>query len=140
MSDPPSTSDPREAIIEAHTVRPYTVTGGRTHAIHHDLALETLVRAASEATLPMTAAMPPTGAPAGESSERRRIRELVRERLFSIAELSAHLNLPLGVIRVLVGDLVDEGLVSVHGSAQASRAAAVNFTVLESVLHGIDSL
>jgi len=123
-------------IAPTHTVRPYTVTGGRTRSVHHDLALETHVRA-----VPTSPAAAPAPVPPGaDTSERRRIRELVQDRLFSIAELSAHLHLPLGVIRVLVGDLVDEGLVSVHGGAESSRATAANLSVLGSVLYGIDSL
>jgi Protein of unknown function (DUF742) len=39
--------------------------------------------------------------------------------LLSIAEVSAHLHLPLGVIRVLVGDMADEHLVMVHRPTHA---------------------
>jgi 2-oxoglutarate dehydrogenase E2 component (dihydrolipoamide succinyltransferase) len=45
------------------------------------------------------------------TAERRRIHQLTSTQILSVAELSAHLSLPLGVVRVLVGDLADEALV-----------------------------
>jgi hypothetical protein len=148
---------PDEDELDARTVRPYTVTGGRTRAGRHELALETLVRSRPGGRRPSSAS-PPVGsssassssaasaaAPAAprvsaDSSEHRRILELVADRLLSVAELSAHLHVPLGVTRVLVGDLVDEGLVAVHGGTEDSLASAANLEVLESVLDGISSL
>ena len=58
----------------------------------------------------------------------------------SVAELSAHLSLPLGVVRVLVGDLADEGLVVVHTGSPTAAPPAANLKVLESVLDGISAL
>jgi hypothetical protein len=117
------------------TVRPYTVTGGRTRPVRGDLPVEALVRATG--TPELTA--PP---------ERRRILALAAESVVSVAELSAHLLLPLGVVRVLVGDLAADGLVSVIGadlSAYGSTGVpsappATNIKVLESVLNGISAL
>ena len=80
---------------------------------------------------------PTTGRP---TSERRRILELSTASILSVAELSAHLSLPLGVVRVLVGDLADEGLVVVHTGSSSAAPAASNLKVLESVLNGISSL
>jgi len=58
-----------------------------------------------------------------------------------VAEISAHLALPLGVVRVLVGDLADSGLVVVHaGASPSERTPAANLKVLESVLDGISAL
>jgi Protein of unknown function (DUF742) len=48
----------------------------------------------------------------------RAIGALCRD-ILSIAEVSAHLHLPLGVVRVLVGDMADEHLVMVHRPAHA---------------------
>ncbi len=58
----------------------------------------------------------------------------------SIAELSAHLNLPVGVVRVLVADLAEEGLVGVAGSESPQHNPAATLRVLESVLNGISAL
>jgi hypothetical protein len=117
-----------EFVEESRTVRPYTLTRGRTRPGREDLRLEALVRGV---------------APAGpnETTERRRILELTGAGILSVAELSAHLSLPLGVVRVLVGDLADDGLVVVHsGTPQSQTPAASQLKVLESVLDGISSL
>jgi len=110
------------------TVRPYTLTGGRTRPTSVDLPFEALVEAVAEPDVSMT-------------PERRRILDLARAEYVSLAELSAHLHLPLGVVRVVVGDLVDAGQVRVHGTRTATSAEpASTISVLESVLHGIFSL
>ena len=118
-------------VEEARTVRPYMVTRGRTRTVKHDLALETLVRLVAGAS---------ASGSIGHSPERTKIIEMVTDRILSVAELSAYLRLPLGVTKVLIGDLVDDGTVAVHGGADASLASAANLKVLESVLNGISSL
>jgi uncharacterized protein YbjT (DUF2867 family) len=117
-----------ESVEEARVVRPYALTRGRTRPGRADLPLEALVRWVDGAT-------DPTG-----TAERRRIHELTGGQILSVAELSAHLSLPLGVVRVLVGDLADEGLVVVHTGSPAAAAPATNLKVLESVLNGISAL
>lgn len=113
---------------EAPTVRPYTVTGGRTRAGEDLLPIEALVRSASSGLR--------------LSGEKRRILELTDTQYLSIAELSAHLSLPVGVIRVLVADLSDEKLATVHGrmAGGSEFAATLPLSVLESVLNGISAL
>jgi hypothetical protein len=117
-----------EAVEEARVVRPYALTRGRTRPGRSDLPLEALVRVVTGATDPVGTA------------ERRRILDLTREQILSVAELSAHLSLPLGVVRVLVGDLADEGLVIVHTGSPTAAPPAANLKVLESVLDGISAL
>jgi hypothetical protein len=117
-----------EAVEEARVVRPYALTRGRTRPGRSDLPLEALVRVVTGATDPVGTA------------ERRRILDLTREQILSVAELSAHLSLPLGVVRVLVGDLADDGLVVVHTGSPAAAPPAANLKVLESVLDGISAL
>lgn len=117
-----------EAVEEARVVRPYALTRGRTRPGRSDLPLEALVRVVAGATDPVGTA------------ERRRILDLTREQILSVAELSAHLSLPLGVVRVLVGDLADEGLVVVHTGSPTAAPPAANLKVLESVLDGISAL
>ncbi len=119
-----------ELVETARTVRPYTVTGGRTRAGGAELALEALVRA-----VPGQAARA-----SGLGLERRRILELTAERILSVAELSAHVGEPLGVVRVLVADLSAEGAVVVHGGRAATKAAATDLQVLRGVLDGISAL
>jgi hypothetical protein len=117
-----------ETVEEARLVRPYALTRGRTRPGRSDLPLEALVRVVTGATDPVGTA------------ERRRILDLTREQILSVAELSAHLSLPLGVVRVLVGDLADDGLVVVHTGSPAAAPPAANLKVLESVLDGISAL
>jgi hypothetical protein len=118
-----------EVVDESRLVRPYAVTGGRTRASRTDLPIEALVRGVS-------------GAHGGGTPERRRILEMTASQILSIAELSAHLSLPIGVVRVLVADLADDDLVLVHVGAPTSTAAAPvsNLKLLESVLNGISAL
>jgi hypothetical protein len=118
-----------ELVEESRVVRPYTLTRGRTRPERADLPLEALVRGVASADRP------------NETTERRRILELTARDILSVVEISAHLRLPLGVVRVLVGDLADDGLVLVHsGTATSQAPAATQLKVLESVLNGISSL
>jgi hypothetical protein len=123
-------ADGDELVETARTVRPYTVTGGRTRAGGAELALEALVRA-----VPGQAARA-----SGLGLERRRILELTAERILSVAELSAHVGVPLGVVRVLVADLSGEGAVVVHGGRAAAGSASTDLQVLKGVLDGISAL
>lgn len=131
------------AAPEAASVRPYTLTGGRTGTATSALALEALVRAVAG---PGTDGQPGAGGPApgqlAAGPEKRRLLELTSGRYLSVAELSAHLALPLGVVRVLVGDLTGAGLVSVHDASNDPAAPAPGsvISVLERVLDGITSL
>lgn len=108
-------------------VRPYAITGGRTRAVGGDLPIETLVRRTA------------LGAAAveGLTLERRRILELT-ERPLSVAEISAHVGVHLGVVQVLLGDLSAEGLVTVHQSRLADERPDI--ALLERVLNGLKAL
>lgn len=110
-------------------MRPYALTGGRTRPSGDVLPIEALVSALRQPTPQQTA-------------EKRRILELSDGQYLSIAELSAHVRLPVGVVRVIVGDLVDEGLARVHGAGRTtdSNDPATTLSVLESVLNGISAL
>lgn len=118
---------------EAATVRPYTMTGGRV-ASRRDLPIEALVA---------TRAGSARGS--GMTREKRALLQFAAQGYVSVAELSARLRLPLGVVRVLIEDLAADGHVDVH--VEAGRSArdgvpdhTVPLHVLESVLDGIDSL
>jgi hypothetical protein len=117
-----------DVVEDARVVRPYALTRGRTRPGRSDLRLEALVRGVAGIADPSS------------TPERRRILERATSSILSVAELSAHLSLPLGVVRVLVGDLADEGLVVVHTGSPSAAPAATQLKVLESVLNGISSL
>ncbi|WP_328300787.1 DUF742 domain-containing protein [Streptomyces sp. NBC_00435] len=109
-------------------VRPYSLTGGRTR-FTQILNVETFV-----ATLDTKVSEPrkPDRMP-----EMPAIVEVCR-RMRTIAEIAALLKLPLGVVRVLVSDLADQGRIRVygtgHGSGRPDRA------LLERVLSGLRRL
>ena len=88
-------------------IRPFLLTGGRTRATVEGLAVESLVQAE------------PGAATDSLRFEARRIVEICWQPT-SVAELSAALRLPLGVVRVLVSDLVAEGRVTVVRREQLS--------------------
>ena len=108
-------------------LRPYAMTEGRTEPTGPDLAIEDLV------TLPGGAGEPPPWL----SLEHRSIAQACTETL-SVAELAARLDLPLGVTRVLVGDLAAQAVVTVHRSP--SHTGGPNVALLEQVLHGLQRL
>ena len=106
-------------------VRPYALTGGRTRAAE-DLPLETLVVTTGH------------GLAEGASlvHERRRIAAVCLEPI-SVAEVAARISVPLGVAKVLVGDMAEAGLVEVHRPHNADRP---DLRLLERVLGGIRAL
>ena len=70
--------------------------------------------------------------------ERKRIVELC-DRPLSIAEVSAHLGVHLGVARVLVGDMKAEGLLDVH-RPRPTTGDRPDIKLLERVLDGLQAL
>ncbi|MFC5381103.1 DUF742 domain-containing protein [Aquipuribacter nitratireducens] len=121
---------PRHADGDDFAVRPYALTRGRTrHSGAAPLPLEALVQAVSRPSV-------------SDTPEKRRLLELCADKFESVAEISAHLALPVGVVRVVVGDLVESGQVRVHGltSSPSSSSSSISLSVLESVLDGISSL
>jgi hypothetical protein len=117
--------------------RPYAVTGGRTEPSDARLALEALVELTWDGYDVLTGG-PVDGVRQGLAFERRRIVELAHDTL-SVAEVAAHLRVPLGVARVLVSDLADEGYVVVHPPPEAEGPSA-NQNLLEKVLDGLRAL
>jgi hypothetical protein len=107
-------------------LRPYAMTEGRTEPTGPDLAIEDLVGSAG-----------PGEPPSWLSLEHRSIATACRETL-SVAELAARVDLPLGVTRVLVGDLASQGMVTVHRAP--SHTGGPNVALLEQVLHGLQRL
>jgi hypothetical protein len=125
MSVQPPEQPPGE--YEAGSVRPYAVTGGRTRSSGELIPIEALVSVLGRPTIKL-------------SAEKLRIIELALTQYLSIAELSAHMHLPVGVVRVLVGDLVEDGHARVHGAAASAYNPGTTLSVLESVLDGISAL
>jgi hypothetical protein len=70
--------------------------------------------------------------------EHRAVAELCGETR-SVAEVAALLSLPLGVARVLLGDMAGLGLVTVHQTA-SSAGNAPDLALMERVLSGLRRL
>ena len=89
--------EPDEA--EDLVIRPFLLTGGRTRPAQDGLRVESLIQARADAL---------------RSNLRFEARQIVElcQRPLSLAELAAALHLPLGVARVLVSDLVADGIVA----------------------------
>jgi Protein of unknown function (DUF742) len=110
-------------------VRPYALTRGRTRPqTREGFDLIAIIAAAATASF----------APPGAGPEHLAILELCI-RPHSVAEISAKLRLPLGVVRVLLGDLLDHGLIVVRKPAVTNHQTP-NEHVLKEVLHGLKAL
>ena len=83
----------------------------------------------------------PTPRPALEDPEHRAIGE-VCDGPRSVAEVAALLGVPLGVARVLIDDMADEGLIVVHRTASGGPEGgdAPDLRVVERVLAGLRRL
>jgi hypothetical protein len=107
-------------------VRPYASTGGRTQPVRADLELEALVFADPSALVT-----------ADLGDERRSIVLLCAE-VVSVAEISARLAIPVGVTRVLLADMVADGLV--HLYRPEAPGARPDLALLERVLEGLRAI
>ncbi len=105
-------------------IRPFVITGGRTEAHRLDLRLDTLLSAV------------PAPRPQQLGFEHRAVVSLCREPI-SIAEIATSLDLPVGVITVVVDDLLEAEQVVVH---RKPTAGGVSVAVLERILDGVRAL
>jgi hypothetical protein len=94
----------------AAAVRAYAMTGGRSHTSMH-LEFETMLQATADGREALTAVR----------FERAEIVRQCQNDPQSVAELSARLHLPIGVVRVVASDLLAEGfLEAFHPSANVA--------------------
>jgi len=109
-------------------VRPYAVTRGRTAtASGSHIGLIDLVLAVDRARLPADARL---------NHEHRRLLNHCR-RPITVVDLASDLDLPVGVIRVLLGDLSECGAVRV---VDTPAAPASNERLLRDVLDALQGL
>ncbi|MFI6340418.1 DUF742 domain-containing protein [Streptomyces sp. NPDC050535] len=112
-------------------VRPYAMTRGRTTSTaQHRLDLIAVVVAESFAD--------DSEADQSLSPEHVDIVQLCRDAPQSVAELAAELDLPVGVVRVLIGDLVDEEMV--HVTRPVPPAELPDESILRDVINGLRAL
>lgn len=112
-------------------VRPYTHTGGRTRSSQH-LAIEALVSSNG----------PPSAAALDDvlTTHQRRMIVDMCARPRSVAEVAALLAVPLGVARVLLGDLATAGVVIVHPTAGSTGDGEPDVDFMQRVLVGLRNL
>lgn len=119
-----SPSQPGNLGQDSGLVRPYFRTRGRTQPAQA-LAVEALVSTSERGRMPEHVQVP----------EHRSICELCSQTR-SVAEVAALLGLPLGVVRVLIGDVASLGLVLIHpSSSTVGDRPSIEF--MERVLSGL---
>ena len=106
----------------ARYVRPYTITAGRTEATV-DLPLEATLRRQAR------------GDDTGFSPGARQVLETCHTR--SVAEVSALVSLPIGVVRVLLSDLVEQGFVQVQATITERSSTDERIELIERTLRGL---
>ncbi len=111
-----------EPVSAARFVRPYTITAGRTRATV-DLPMEAILRRHE------------TDTRAGLSPAAVRILGMCDTR--SVAEVSALVSMPIGVVRVLLSDLVEQGNVSVQATITESSSRDERLELIERTLRGL---
>jgi hypothetical protein len=111
-------------------VRPYALTGGRT-APAGDVVLDLIT------VIVASARRDGRVRPSTLSPEHRRLLSLCQEPV-TVADVAADLDLPLGVVRVLLGDLIQAKLIFVKPRPAARPQASYN--LLQEVLDGLRAL
>lgn len=99
--------EPEERLLDdaaGRHVRPYVMTGGRLQPIRGNFDLISLVVSTGPVPAEEEARLQP---------EHLAILELCQSAQ-SVAEIAGYLDLPAGTVRVMLGDLLDKGLVRVE--------------------------
>jgi uncharacterized protein DUF742 len=120
--------DTPETKRSPNPARPYTLTGGRTRA-RIELPIEVTVQT-------LVSGGEPDWSP---GDARTVIVRLCRGRQ-SIAEISSHAGLPIGVIRVLVGDLVESGHLRIHATLTDRSTVSERRRLIERTLDGLRAI
>jgi hypothetical protein len=107
-------------------VRPYAMTSGRTRPTS-DFDLIALVVAMRHST----------ATDVGLGPEHLAIIRLC-QRPLSVAEIAAHLDLPIGIIRVFLGDLLDRELIFVRVPQPAAELPSED--IFKAVINGLRAL
>jgi hypothetical protein len=118
----------RDDTDEPQLVRPYTLTAGRTNS-RIDLPLEAPVQTLATTKLPRWPG----------NDVRGQILKLGADSP-SVAEIAAVLSLPLGVARVLIGDLVTQGYLRVHTTLGDSTSDDERRELIGRTLRGLRAL
>ncbi len=118
----------RDVADEPNLVRPYILTAGRT---------ESRVHLPLEAPIGHLDAEKPPRWPGND------VRGLILTMCAdhpSVAEIAAQLSVPLGVARVLIGDLVTQGYLQVHTTLEGSASIDERRELIGRTLRGLRAL
>ncbi|WP_112469868.1 DUF742 domain-containing protein [Streptomyces triticisoli] len=108
-------------------VRPFTLTGGRTRPSRADFTLITTVTAVDPQ---------PAGAARPQPEHLRILRYCARP--VAVAELAAHLDLPVSVIVIMLCDLLEAGRITARPPREVSGAP--DLELLQKVRDGLGRL
>ncbi|WP_327691718.1 DUF742 domain-containing protein [Streptomyces sp. NBC_00461] len=146
MSGTPKKLPVRRGDRKPARVRPYSLTGGRTR-FGHVLLVETFVAAleAPEERKELTGGAAHAIGSGGGSLSTRVMPEMLAivelcRRMRTVAEIAALLKMPLGVVRVLLSDLADQGRIRVYGTGTGHGTGRPDRALLERVLSGLRRL
>ncbi|WP_406090233.1 DUF742 domain-containing protein [Streptomyces sp. NBC_01013] len=109
-------------------VRPYVITRGRDLPDEGEFALITLVTTADDEQQ----------RPQRLSPEEQQILDVCSSGYLSVAEISAHSQQPLGVVRVLLSSLAEGGYLLTRAPVPSARPT--NKALLKEVLDGLKAL
>lgn len=126
LDDSPDLEAADDDFTVASSIRSYTWTGGRTKS-NHALEMETLV-STSDTYRPG----------AMVRMEHQSIAEMCQHPR-SVAEVGALMSVPIGVVRVLLADMAELGLITVHQTVSESGSAP-HLMLMERVLSGLRRL
>ncbi|MFE2060828.1 DUF742 domain-containing protein [Streptomyces sp. NPDC059467] len=113
-------------------VRPYAMTGGRTKSGPAGVRFDLIALVTLDPNAPVADDDTALG------PEHRALIDLCRVETQSVAELAAGADLPVGVIRVLLGDLLELGCVTV--SRPVPPAQLPDERILREVIAGLRAL
>ncbi|MCH0539218.1 DUF742 domain-containing protein [Streptomyces sp. MUM 203J] len=114
-------------------VRPYAMTGGRTRPGPHTARFD-LIALVTATVEPL----PEGGDEAVLGPEQHTLLARCRAEPQSVADLAAEADLPVGVVRVLLGDLLESGLIRVTRPAPATQLP--DEQILREVINGLRAL
>jgi len=107
-------------------VRAYTITGGRVNSQTVALQFESMVSVTERGTQALGSL----------TFERKKI-ALLCDRALSVAEISANLRVPIGVAKVLVGDLIVDGVLQLY---DAPTDVTQDLSLVRELIDGIRNL
>ena len=109
---------------EEPRLRPFVVTKGRT-ASQDSVRVETLVE--------------PSNGQIQARFEKKKLLDRTLGKAISVAELSAHLGLPIGTTMTLVSEMIDEGMLKAHSTLEDTSGEA-NIDIMTRIINRVREL